>query len=297
LPVATEAQLDSALAARVNFLHTIGAGLFDARMAVYGTAFVKAMPTRAPQVLFKAKQQIAGWESYAPEFSKDPMPEDALYLILDDLLSFASSENLFAACALAIMFDGYFRPSEILSVVPQHVFSVSGSPCLVAVTLSPQGAVDPATNYPARTKAKEWDDTVVLGDAASQRAGRAWVASLVKLLAAKRRVRARLLPLSLPRLEQAMAASCSRLRLTQLRLTPHTARHGGPSADYLASLRTLVQIQKRGRMNAFSTVKRYEKSAKVLRQRAKISEPLLCRAKALRAVVPQALLQAVRALQ
>ena len=71
--------------------------------------------------------------------------------------------------------------------------------------------------------------------------------------------------LSLPLFEKEMREAAALTKLEPLSPTPHMLRHGGPSADVFLGARTLLQVQKRGRWNSMQSVKRYEKSAKLLR--------------------------------
>ena len=52
-------------------------------------------------------------------------------------------------------------------------------------------------------------------------------------------------------------------------------RHTGPSHDWLAQLRSLSAIQRRGRWGAASSVRRYEKSARVTSLLGKLPPEIL----------------------
>jgi hypothetical protein len=75
-----------------------------------------------------------------------------------------------------------------------------------------------------------------------------------------------LFPLSLARYEELFRCAARSLDLGKLKCTPHSARHGGPSSDYARGLRSLPDIQKRGHWSVASSVRRYEKSATLMRQ-------------------------------
>ena len=66
-----------------------------------------------------------------------------------------------------------------------------------------------------------------------------------------------------------------------LRPTLYCLLHGGPSHDYAARCRDLIGIQKRGGWKSFSSVRRYEKAARLGQQWAKLSGPLQDRVAAL----------------
>ena len=65
------------------------------------------------------------------------------------------------------------------------------------------------------------------------------------------------------------------------KVTPHLARHGGPSEDFLRRARTLLEIQARGRWASFRSVQRYEKAGRLLAALRKL--PPAVRAAACRA--------------
>eukprot|EP00959_Pyramimonas_sp_CCMP1952_P002677 55235-Pyramimonas_sp.AAC.1 len=62
----------------------------------------------------------------------------------------------------------------------------------------------------------------------------------------------------------------SDLGLCHVFSVPHQLRHGGPSHDALEQLRSLGQIQQRGRWRARESVRIYEKHGSLLRQRAAV---------------------------
>ena len=50
-----------------------------------------------------------------------------------------------------------------------------------------------------------------------------------------------------------------------LDITPHVMRHSGPSNDRALHCRTIEEVQKRGRWLASTSLRRYEKSARLSR--------------------------------
>lgn len=97
--------------------------------------------------------------------------------------------------------------------------------------------------------------------------GRAFVLPLLTQLRRARREPHRLLfPVQLPEYSRRLHAAATRLRLEPLKLTPHTARHGGASEDYYRSVRDIASIQARGRWESSRSVARYRKPGKLCRQ-------------------------------
>ena len=98
---------------------------------------------------------------------------------------------------------------------------------------------------------------------------------------AKRGKRQALFPsMTLPQYEQVISRAAADLGLEPLRLTPHMARHGGPSEDALSRVRSLPEIQARGRWEHPKSVARYRKAGTLLRQIRLMTNPQLRKAKA-----------------
>ena len=284
--------MDKKLAAFVNKLFRDGRGIYDARMAVYGVAYVNNLVTKDPNVLPWAKGQLQGWTSKSPDSTKQPMTEEALYLVSDYCLQQTQTEWIYAALALATQFDAYTRPSETLDLHPSCVLKENNKGSAVAISMYPE----PASGRVAqRSKGKEYDDTVIIGDQPSVQAGRRWVSQSLALLAQKRKKHGKLFPLTLPRYTILLRKASEHLGL-KLIITPHLARHGGPSSDYLQRFRDLVEIKRRGRWKAQASVRRYEKSGRYLRQREILGQSLRGKAAVARAKVPLLMAKRIRAL-
>ena len=58
---------------------------------------------------------------------------------------------------------------------------------------------------------------------------------------------------------------------------PHAARHAGATIDHLVHKKTLADIQQRGRWDAFSSVRRYDKPHIIVKCNSKVPQPLLNR--------------------
>ena len=81
-------------------------------------------------------------------------------------------------------------------------------------------------------------------------------------------------PLTLSEYERHILKGAEMAGLDPLRVTPHSARHGGASSAVHLKLLDLKMIQKRGRWLAPRSVKRYEKAGKLLRQVAAIRDKI-----------------------
>ena len=132
---------------------------------------------------------------------------------------------------------------------------------------------------PATTKSGEYDDTVVFGDAASKRAGRALAADVLARLKKETRGTKHVFPFSIGLVEQTFSEAVKSCGLVALRCTPHCCRHGGPSADYATRHRTLSEIRRRGRWKSELSLRRYEKSGRLAKQVSKLSADQIRKAK------------------
>ncbi|CAK0810316.1 unnamed protein product [Prorocentrum cordatum] len=183
-----------------------------------------------------------------------------------------------AAGALLVSFDGYIRPSNTLAITSREVSQrQAGSnpnyPSLV-VTIAPQ-ADDHGQQPAPSTKSGDHDCTIVFGDQASLKANRG-ICRDALLWASKKARRGRpLFDISLAKYEQLFNQAVSDVKLRSLRVTPHCARHGGPSTDAALKLRLLEAIQKRGLWRSASSVRRYEKHGALMRQIAKMTSSQL----------------------
>ena len=114
------------------------------------------------------------------------------------------------------------------------------------------------------TRTQTQDDTITTGSA---NADRQWVINVVAALRESAGEHdASLHNFTLPQLERAFRRATIALELDKLKLTPHCGRHGGPSTDMLVGSTDLRAVQRRGRWQALSSVKCYEKHGKLTRQ-------------------------------
>ena len=72
--------------------------------------------------------------------------------------------------------------------------------------------------------------------------------------------------LSLGTLDRWFSEATSARSLRLLRFTPHCARHGAASSDFALGLRSLEEMQRKGRWLASASVRRYEKAGRLNRQ-------------------------------
>lgn len=127
--------------------------------------------------------------------------------------------------------------------------------------------VAPAGDEPAKNRQSDLSVTVGFND-------RVWASTLLAALykAVGRRKDQRLFgDLTLSSYEAFFRRACRTAKLPVSSIDPHAARHGGPSWDFQTQAADLLTIQARGRRLSSMSVRRYAKSAMLLRQLRKVS--------------------------
>ena len=109
------------------------------------------------------------------------------------------------------------------------------------------------------SKTGAFDNTVLVGEAASAAAGRGFLVKLLAAWVSRLKPDELLFPISLAQYEGAVAWAHKQLDVAHLRLHPHSLRHGGASLDALAGHRDMPTIQNRGQWGHARSVARYRK--------------------------------------
>ena len=267
-------RLDQQLDAYITRLFFDGAGTAEARIALYAVAWWLTLPTRSPLILPLAKAALKGFNRWHPDNTKDPGPWEAACLLAMQAATQHGSFGVMWAAMTLVMFDLYLRPVEGLTLQFQHVVAPTkrGQRCYQQYAV----IVCPSTEH-RTTKTRTQDDTVVVGN---QNPDRQFVAKVVGALKTRaRRPGTPLTPLDHQAYADFLFVLAKDTGLGQLKLTPHSWRHGGPSTDYLAKAASLTDIQRRGRWQCAASVRRYEKQGKLLRQVALMSPDQLSAAR------------------
>ena len=253
-------------------LYRTGEGISIARTTLYGVIFNMGLP-RAQSVLPRSRRALKGFAKDEPPVVKDPAPLEALALMAEWLVVQPLLTQKLAAAALLISFDLFARPSEVLELTGDEVLKIDESDYQgVSVVFGPSINLDEHGNeIRCRKPSKngEFDDTVMAG---LDGLGLEWIPELLMLLRqqCRRKADPLLFPLDLATFEKHVKEASAQLGLQKLKLTPHGARHGGPSRAMMLGLLDLKQVAKRGRWSTLTSVRRYEKSGKLVRVVARI---------------------------
>jgi len=213
-------------------------------------------------LLPESRKALAGWEKRAPGQVRDGLPEAALGLLTRWMLDNRRKES---AYVLVLQYDGYLRPSEALNLIKVNI-----------VPPQPQAG---------QLYSGEW--SIVLGDSEQEKTtktglkdvgirvgvgNRRWVRDHLKRLYDRaRQPQDRLFRVSLQQYEKDFKQGCQELGLNALKGCPHAVRHSGPSEDRLHNRLTLQEVQQRGHWKSHSSVVRYEKHSRILRQLSKMT--------------------------
>ena len=190
---------------------------------------------------------LQGWKRLEPGSSRPPAPRVLVLLVARWL-----AEHPRAHC------------SPLLPVLRnEHAAALRGFQRLPPIKGIPgtAGKWSPlirASELAQPGKTGEYDTSVSLDLAHHQ-----FLFPVLPVLKATRGERQLLLPFSYTQPDQNTEDALKQLRCQQLQITPYTLRHGGASEDRAVSARSLEEVQKRGRWKSFTSVRRYEKLARL----------------------------------
>ena len=254
-------------AALESFLEKIFLSGRDRASAAYFVAAVRHLRVlrgaAAAFMLPRATASVAGWRRLQPDVTKDPLPWPVACWIAQYLSQQGSAADMQAARGLILQFDAYLRPCELIDLTVEAVFLSNGQSSktysVSGIIVAPSSQIAPHLGKKT-TKTGDQDDTILF-DSASRDGVQLVLRRLVED-ARKRKVRRLLHLLSYDAYRRALARAARALALPFC-VTPHLARHGGPSEDFARGARDLKSIALRGRWRALSSVRRYQKSGRL----------------------------------
>ena len=279
LRTSTAALADIALEKFFDSSYFAGHNPARGRYTLYGLAFVKDwVVTKA--IFPKASRSLRGWSALARERERWPMPWPAAVSIA---LHLAKTGKIDSARILLVQFDLYLRANEAVSLSWQQVTAPTPriKPRVWAVRVAPsdehaegsKSDMDLARRGLGRrqpSKTGAFDQTVLVAQTASLQAGRGILGKLFEKWWRRRGAQQLLFSTPLPSYEADVTKAAAHLKFDNLRLSSHTARHGGASQDYFLSTRSIQEIQERGRRACEQSVRRYKKIGKYAEQLARL---------------------------
>ena len=144
-----------------------------------------------------------------------------------------------AACVV-LQVDTYARPGDMLGLYVADV--LPPKPSAGPLFANRWAIVFGSSDGGAPVKNKHIDDTVDVGIC-----DRGWLKDVLSALVRGKAVTDRLFNFDMAGYEHVFAKAVRALQLEQLRATPHSLRHTGPSHDRYTKKMDLAGIQKRGR--------------------------------------------------
>jgi hypothetical protein len=168
-----------------------------------------------------------------------------------------------AAAAILLHMDIYARPAALLRLRREHCIP----PVIGLGAARPHWAVVffPSTEA-ERSKTFQQDDTVEVGVLGS----RLYMNDVLKALVDSTPAESCLFNFEVPAYLRMVKAASAKVGLTAMNIVPHMFRHTGPSLDALNNVDLRI-IQRRGMWKARSSVDRYSKHGRYLRQLSKLS--------------------------
>lgn len=226
--------------------------------------------------LVRPRRALTGFLKVHPPGIRVPLPWDAALLVSEVLLQVPyQQDRVLAGCALLLQFDLYLRPGEVLAITAQAIVRPTGKYRPWGVVVAPS---DAPGGRPSKTG--EWDDTVFAGVTGAPR--QVAVVVLRRLLESSTPARPLLFDgLNVASYNRVVAQAAVAADLGRLRISPHCARHGGPSEDRYFSRQDLREIARRGRLKCLRSVRRYEKHGRLQKQVQRIPHDALRRVESL----------------
>ena len=101
----------------ISFLHSTDQELTVTSYLIYGLQLLQYNVPKE-QFLVVSKQSLSGWRRQEPGGMRVPVPEE---FVFDCGLLALEEERGDIAMALALQYNGYLRPSEVLGLAARHI--------------------------------------------------------------------------------------------------------------------------------------------------------------------------------
>ena len=267
-----------------RYLHKLcedGATYTEASYTVFGWILLKSRDHIPDKMkLPVSRQALKGWKSRYPGKSKA-----GIDLALWDLIALACcrQKQFLVACGILIQGDTYLRPSELFELTADHLI-----PPRQNHSKKSWGLMVGLFETGVPTKAGEFDDCVILNTPS-----RMDVNQVVAGLSKCRQIKGDhiLYPLTVAQYNRQIKLAAEKVGLGHLNLSAHFLRHSGPSHDIYHGLRSLQEVQLRGRWKAPNSVSRYRKPGRMLLQQKGLSKSLWRKAEKARPQVIQSIVK------
>ncbi|CAE7231430.1 gag-pro-pol [Symbiodinium sp. CCMP2456] len=213
------------------------------------------------------KQSLQGWKRLDPPKSRLPLPWEIVCLLAIMALAMGEVE---IAMFMLVSFVCYLRPGEAGRLRVGDLVPPVGTIKSWSLVLHPE-------EESVSSKTGEFDETILFDLPEIEFVA---VGLHLHLNLAKRAKSDSMFTVTPPMVGGFMRSQGDKLGITAKigDVHPYRLRHGGPSRDIALRLRTLAEVQKRGRWKSFASVRRYEKGGRLSQQLQSLPRALRDRA-------------------
>ena len=252
LTIRSEESLDAALCEYAEHL------FLDGEDSHYGQKLQAALEYDRPEfsregrlALPRFKRALKGWRKLAPTQTRLPMPEMLKSCVSAIFLQMGWKEE---ALYNEVTFSTYARPGEMMRVMAEDVVAPNQEFNHAVIILEPLERGE-------SSKVGIYDEVLVLDDKRAP-----WLPKLVLKHAQSRMstTEDRLLwSFNAAGYLKKWRQAVQMLGMEEIAVSPYQNRHGGASRDHLKKLRSIPEIQRRGRWNTDSSARIYDKPGRL----------------------------------
>ncbi|CAK9105137.1 unnamed protein product [Durusdinium trenchii] len=255
LPIETEGKLDEAMCDFADELFLNGEDSHAGEKLKAALEYARPEGIREGYLhLPRFKRAMKGWRKLAPNQTRLPMLEVLKSAISGIMIAMRQPQMVLFN---EVTYSTYGRPGEILRVQPWDIVAKTSNFSRDVIVLSPLERGE-------SSKAGIFDETLILDDS---RAPAPWLGELLKR-EPKQKIAAQLAEQPLWDFNAAQFLRVWRqcvdiLGIPEIAQSPYQNRHGGASRDHLLKLRSVPEIQRRGRWASDASARIYGKPGRL----------------------------------
>jgi hypothetical protein len=253
LPLQTEKELDEALCDFADHLYLNGEGNDAGQKLKAAIEFVRPEAMRKGELhLPRFKRSLKGWRKLAPSQTRLPMIEFVKSSISAIMLH---TGHRMMALFNELTFSTYARPGEMMKIQAVDVVERNRQFHHHVVVVAPFEREE-------SSKSGIYDEVLILDDSRMMGLGDIVVAESKKALK-ERGDEAKMWSFSAAQYLKVWRACVQVLQVEAVAESPYQNRHGGASRDHLLKLRSVAEIQRRGRWAADASARVYDKPGRL----------------------------------
>ena len=211
-------------------------------------------------VMLRAQRSLRGFKRLAPGSSRAPLPYLGIMAMIG--AAFHVQAGPFGM-ALLTQFIGYLRPNELLTLSIRNLVKPTlRAPNVWGILIAPE-------ELHIRSKTQAFDESVTID----------WKTPAISMwyrkLTIGRKLDDSLFSLCYVQFNKLFGRMAEISGVSDLRPHPYSVRHGGASHDYLTEKRTLEQVRLRGRWRCETSVRRYLKASRAMKEEGDLGKATL----------------------